>query len=159
VPDLEGNQVPLSNFKGAKAILVVNVACACGLTSDNYKQLVELYQQYKDKGFVVWGFPCNQFGQQESGTEKQIREFVTNTFNVTFPVFAKVEVNGPKTHQLYQFLRANSPLFDKLTGKSKYISWNFGKFLLNGEGKVIEYYKPTTEPNQILPDVKNLLGV
>lgn len=147
----------LSSFKDAKAIIAVNVACACGLTSSNYEQLVALYNQYKDKGLMVWGFPCNQFGQQESGAEKEIRQFITDKFNVHFPVFGKIEVNGAKTHPLYQFFRSNSALFDKISGKSKYISWNFGKFLLNGEGKVVKYYEPNTEPNDMLPDIKKLL--
>ena len=140
--------------------MAVNVACACGLTSNNYKQLVQIYEEYKDKGLQIWGFPCNQFGQQESGSEKQIREFISKNFNVGFPVFAKVEVNGANTHPLYKFLRSNSgALFDKATGKSKYISWNFGKFLLDGEGKVVQYFAPTTEPKDILPDIKKLLGL
>ncbi|KAH6804350.1 glutathione peroxidase 2 [Perilla frutescens var. frutescens] len=140
VKDIHGNDVPLSNYQG-KVLLIVNVASKCGLTQSNYKELNILYDKYKDRAFEILAFPCNQFASQEPGTNEEIEEAVCTRFKADFPIFDKIEVNGKNTSPLYKFLKSEKGgLFVNA------IKWNFTKFLVNKEGKVVERYAPTTSP-------------
>ena len=105
----------------------------------------------------IVGSPCNQFKEQEPGTPQEISDFTKNKYGVTFPITEKIEVNGVNCHPLYSYLRQNSSLFDAKSGLTSEIQWNFGKFLVNGEGKVVNYYAPPTNPDDIIPDIKKLL--
>ncbi len=142
---LDGKEVDLRKYAG-KVVLVVNVASKCGLTPQ-YKQLQELNEKYAKEGLAVLGFPCNQFRQQEPGTEAQIRQFCTENYGVTFDLFAKVEVNGEGACPLYKYLTA---LETKPKGPGD-ISWNFEKFLIGRDGKVVARFAPTIKPDD--PDV------
>lgn len=137
---LDGEPLPLSTFNG-KVVLVVNVASKCGLTPQ-YAALENLYQQYKDKGFSVLGVPCNQFAGQEPGTEQEIREFCSLNYGVTFPLSSKLEVNGPDRHQLYRLLAGEGAEFP---GD---ITWNFEKFLMGKDGRVLARFSPRTAPDE-----------
>ncbi|KAK4486366.1 hypothetical protein RD792_009039 [Penstemon davidsonii] len=152
VKDIRGNDVPLSNYEG-KVLLIVNVASKCGLTNSNYEQLNILYDKYKDQGFEILAFPCNQFALQEPGTNEQIEEAVCSRFKAEFPMFQKIEVNGKNTAPLYKFLKSERRglLVDA-------IKLNFTKFLVNKKGKVIGRYAPRTPPLEIEKDVQNLLA-
>ena len=152
VKDASDKPYPLSQHKG-KAVLVVNVASQCGFTPQ-YKGLEELYKRYKDRGLVVLGFPCNQFGGQEPGTNNQIQEFCELNYGVSFPVLGKVDVNGDGTDPLFAFLKEEAP---GLLG-SKAIKWNFTKFLIDTTGKPIERYASTTEPEKIASDIEKALS-
>ncbi|OAE29039.1 hypothetical protein AXG93_146s1130 [Marchantia polymorpha subsp. ruderalis] len=149
-----GEDVDLSVYKG-KVLLIVNVASACGLTKDNYTELTGLYNGLRDKGLEILAFPCNQFGGQEPGTNEQIKEFACSRFKAEFPIFDKVDVNGPNTAPVYQFLKANKG--GGILGDS--IKWNFGKFLVDQEGNVVERYAPTTSPKSIEEDIVRLIGM
>ncbi|KAL2603056.1 hypothetical protein R1flu_017186 [Riccia fluitans] len=149
-----GEEVDLSIYKG-KVLLIVNVASACGLTRDNYTELTSLYSDLRDKGLEILAFPCNQFGGQEPGSNEQIKEFACSRFKAEFPIFDKVDVNGPNTAPVYQFLKAKKG--GGFLGDN--IKWNFGKFLVDQEGNVVERYAPTTSPKSIEKDIKKLLGV
>jgi glutathione peroxidase len=140
---ISGQDVNLADYKG-KVLLLVNVASECGLTPQ-YEQLQTMHDKYKDKGFVVLGFPCNQFGRQEPGTEADIAKFCTDNYKVTFPLFAKIEVNGGGAAALYQYLTA---VETKPQGKGK-ISWNFEKFLVGRSGQVVARFAPNTEPDAL----------
>jgi glutathione peroxidase len=153
VKQSSGEMFPLSKWQG-KTVLVVNVASKCGYTGQ-YKGLEELYQKYKDQGFMVVGFPCNQFGGQEPGTDEEIQSFCDLTYKVTFPVMAKIAVNGENTDPLYQWLKSSAP---GLLG-TEVIKWNFTKFLVDGEGNVVERYAPQTEPKDIAADIETTLKV
>jgi len=139
VKDIDGKDTSLSAYKG-KVLLIVNVASKCGLTPQ-YKGLEAIHEKYKDQGFSVLGFPCNQFNGQEPGTNEEIKRFCSTKYNVTFPLFDKLDVNGPKRH----------PLYAELAGKdSPYpgdIKWNFGKFLIGRDGKIIKRFEPRTTPD------------
>ena len=149
--DIDGADRSLSEFDG-KVALVVNVASKCGFTPQ-YQGLEELYGKFADRGFVVLGFPCDQFGHQEPGSEADIAEFCSLNYGVTFPMFSKVEVNGGGAHPLFQWLKqAKSGL---LGGR---IKWNFTKFLVGADGQVIERYAPTTTPDSIAADVEAALA-
>ncbi|KAK9077814.1 hypothetical protein SSX86_006152 [Deinandra increscens subsp. villosa] len=148
--DIDRKEVPLSKFKG-KVLLVVNVASQCGLTSSNYPELSQLYNKYKDQGLEILAFPCNQFGFQEPGSNDQIKQFACTRFKAEFPIFDKVDVNGPFTAPVYQFLKSSSGGF-----LGDLVKWNFEKFLVDKNGKVVERYPPTTSPLQI-ENFKNLL--
>ncbi len=137
---LDGKPVELKKYAG-KVVLVVNVASQCGLTPQ-YTDLQDLYSKYKDQGLVVLGFPCNQFGGQEPGTSKEISEFCTTKYGVTFDMFNKVDVNGDKACDLYKYLTSQDT---KPQGAGK-ISWNFEKFLIGRDGKVIARFNPRTAP-------------
>nr|AYQ93004.1 glutathione peroxidase 7 [Rhodiola crenulata] len=143
VKDIDGKEVSLSKFKG-KALLIVNVASQCGLTSSNYSELTQLYSKYKAKGLEILAFPCNQFGFQEPGSNTQIKQFACTRFKAEFPIFDKVDVNGPFTAPVYQFLKSSSGGF-----LGDIVKWNFEKFLVDKDGKVVERYAPTTSPLQI----------
>lgn len=136
VKNIDGKDVKLADYEG-KVILVVNVASKCGLTPQ-YKALEANYEKYKDQGFVILGFPCNQFLGQEPGDEADIKKFCTNKYNVTFPMFSKIEVNGDGTSPLYKSLKAKFP------GD---ISWNFEKFLINKKGEVVKRFAPKVKPD------------
>ena len=137
---LSGDAASLGNFAGS-TVLVVNVASQCGLTPQ-YAGLQRLYERFADRGLVVAGFPCNQFGAQEPGTSDEISEFCSVNYGVTFPMFAKIDVNGPDRHPLYAEL-TDVP---DAEGKAGDIQWNFEKFLLGPDGKVLARFRPMTEP-------------
>jgi len=143
---LDGRQVSLSDYAG-KVLLIVNTASACGLTPQ-YEGLQQLYDRFRDRGFEVLGFPCNQFGGQEPGTHEEIRAFCTRNYGVTFPMFAKVEVRGEGAH----------PLFKHLTGgDDELIPWNFTKFLVDRDGRLVRRYEPKMTPDQLAGDIEALL--
>ncbi|KAI6702122.1 hypothetical protein NL676_011258 [Syzygium grande] len=153
VKDEKGNDVSLGEYRG-KVLLIVNVASKCGLTSSNYTELNQLYERYKDKGLEILAFPCNQFGDQEPGTNDQIKEFVCTRFKAEFPIFDKIEVNGEKAAPLYEFLKSG-----KWGMFKDEIQWNFAKFLVDQNGVIINRYYPTTSPLTIEGDIKKLLGI
>jgi len=148
---IEGREVPLSDFAG-QVLLVVNTASQCGFTPQ-YAGLQALHDEYKDRGFAVLGFPCNQFGAQEPASKAEIGAFCKRNYGVDFPMFAKVEVNGPGTHPLYKHLKRAAP---GLLG-SESIKWNFTKFLIDRGGRVVERFAPTLRPEQIKPAIEKLL--
>lgn len=148
---LDGTPQPLSAYEG-KVVVVVNVASKCGLTPQ-YEGLEAVYRQYKDRGLVILGFPCNQFAGQEPGSSAEIAEFCSLTYDVTFTVFERIDVNGEEAHPLYKWLKAEAP---GLLG-SEAIKWNFTKFLIGRDGKVAERYAPTTEPKDMAADIEKLL--
>ena len=139
VKDNEGKETSLNAYKG-KVLLVVNVASKCGLTPQ-YKGLESLQQKYQARGFSVLGFPCNQFGGQEPGTNEEIKQFCSSKYDVTFPLFDKIEVNGAKRHPLYVALAGEQSPFP---GD---IKWNFGKFLIGKDGKILKRFEPKTAPD------------
>ena len=149
--DSEGNATSLEHFKG-KVLLIVNVASKCGYTPQ-YSGLETLYKKLSARGLVILGFPCNQFGGQEPGTEKEIKEFCELNYGVSFPLFSKIEVNGPGTHPLYQYLKTACP---GILG-SEAIKWNFTKFLVDKTGNVISRFAPATTPEGLEPEVEKLL--
>ncbi|MBT8764908.1 glutathione peroxidase [Pseudomonas boanensis] len=151
VTTIKGEQKTLSDF-GGKALLVVNTASKCGFTPQ-YQGLENLWQRYKDKGLVVLGFPCNQFGKQEPGDEGAISEFCELNFGVSFPLFKKIEVNGSGAHPLYVQLKKRAP---GLLG-SQGIKWNFTKFLISQDGKLIKRFAPTTKPEDLGAEIEALL--
>ena len=150
---LEGGEQALSDYQG-KVLLIVNTASKCGFTPQ-FEGLEELYQAYKDQGLVVLGFPCNQFGQQDPGNEAQISEFCQINYGVTFPMMAKVDVNGKDTHPVYQFLKSQ-PQGKGMLGDA--IKWNFTKFLVDPHGRVIHRFAPTKSPKDLEADIKALLA-
>lgn len=149
---IDGTPVPLSQFKG-KAMLIVNTASACGFTPQ-FAGLEELHQAYGKKGLVVLGFPCNQFGAQDAGSNETIAEFCQLNYGVSFPMMAKVDVNGAEAHPLYQWLAAQAP---GLLG-SKSIKWNFTKFLVAKDGRVLKRYAPTDTPASLASDIEAALA-
>lgn len=140
---IDGAERKLDAYRG-KTMLIVNVASKCGFTPQ-YAGLEALYRQYKDKGLVVLGFPCDQFGHQEPGDEAEIRNFCSLNYDVSFPMFAKIEVNGGGAHPLYRFLKKEA----KGVLGSEAIKWNFTKFLVDGDGRVLERFAPTDTPESI----------
>ncbi|APZ96092.1 glutathione peroxidase [Fuerstiella marisgermanici] len=146
VKSLDGKEVELEKYKG-KVLLVVNVASQCGATPQ-YTQLQELHDKYADKGLVVMGFPCNQFGAQEPGSAEEIKEFCSTKYRVKFPMFSKIDVNGDEQAPIYDFLKSNS---DDHTN----IGWNFEKFIVSKDGKVAARFKTRTKPNA--PEVLKIL--
>ena len=150
VKDAAGNDVPLTNYKG-KVILIVNVASKCGFTPQ-YEGLEKLYEKYKEQGFIILAFPCNQFAGQEPGENEAIQQFCKLNYGVTFPVFAKIEVNGKNADPLYKFLKSELPGF--ITNS---IKWNFTKFLINKEGIPVVRYAPSTKPAKIAKAIEKLL--
>ncbi|GLJ42248.1 hypothetical protein SUGI_0874430 [Cryptomeria japonica] len=152
VKDIRGNDVDLSIYKG-KALLIVNVASECGLTTSNYKEMNELYAKYKEQGLEILAFPCNQFAGQEPGDNEQIAEVACTRFKAEFPIFDKVDVNGDNAAPIYKFLKSSKGGF---LGDS--IKWNFTKFLVDKDGNVVDRYAPTTSPLSIEKDIKKILG-
>ena len=152
VTALDGKPRRMADYRG-KTLLIVNVASACGYTPQ-YAGLEALYRKYQDRGFVVLGFPCNQFGAQEPGSADDIATFCSSRYDVTFPLFAKIDVNGAHAHPLYEHLKKERP---GALG-TKGIKWNFTKFLVDGRGEVVERYGSSTTPEQIDKDVAALLS-
>lgn len=162
-----GEEISLEEYKG-KVLLIVNTASKCGLTPQ-YEGMEKLYQTYKEDGFTVLGFPCNQFGGQEPGTDEEISSFCSVNYNVTFPLFQKIAVNGEHTHPLYQYLREQAPEDADLDENSPLkgnageledssIKWNFTKFLIDQNGQVVQRFAPTTKPEEIVEDIEKLLS-
>ena len=149
--DITGTERPLADYRG-KVLLVVNVASRCGFTPQ-YTGLEALYRKYHDRGFEVLGFPCNQFGSQEPGSEVDIQTFCSTTYDVTFPLFAKVDVNGADAHPLYRLLKGEKP---GILG-TEAIKWNFTKFLVDRQGEVVKRYAPTDKPEDLDGAVAALL--
>lgn len=148
---LDGAPQPLANYRG-KLALVVNVASKCGLTPQ-YEGLEKLWRDYGSRGLVVLGFPCNQFAGQEPGTAEDIQEFCSVTYDVTFPLFAKIEVNGAGADPLYKWLKSQKP-----GAEGADIDWNFAKFLIGRDGKVLERFSPQTLPGDIAGRIEAALG-
>jgi glutathione peroxidase len=147
---IDGESVRLSTYAG-KVLLVVNVASRCGFTPQ-YTGLEALYRKYKDRGLVVLGFPCDQFGHQEPGNEDEIKAFCSTRYDVTFPMFAKIDVNGDRAHPLYRHMRSEQP------GKANAIKWNFTKFLVDGRGEVVRRFESSDTPEAIEAHVAPLLS-
>ena len=151
VKDIDGNEVVMSEFKD-KVLMIVNVASKCGFTPQ-YEGLQKLYDAYKDQGLVVLGFPCNQFGAQEQGGEAEIKDFCETSFSISFPMFAKIDVNGDNADPLFLFLQnAKKGFMD--TGP---IKWNFSKFVVDREGNVVGRYGSLDDPAALEDDIKKLL--
>jgi glutathione peroxidase len=149
---LGGQEQTLADFRG-KVLLIVNVASECGFTPQ-YAGLEALQRKHAAEGFAVLGFPCNQFGAQEPGSEAQIRQFCESSYGVSFPMYGKIAVNGPDTHPLYVFLKSSEPGLLGTEG----IKWNFTKFLVGRDGKVIKRYAPATKPEAIEADIVSALA-
>ncbi|MGJ4994086.1 glutathione peroxidase [Bradyrhizobium sp. HKCCYLS3077] len=147
---LTGEEVPLQRFEG-QVLLIVNTASACGFTPQ-YRGLEALHRAYADRGFAVLGFPCNQFGAQEPGTAEEIGAFCSSKYDVTFPLFAKIDVNGTHAHPLYKFLKGEKT---GLLGSA--IKWNFTKFLVDRAGHVVSRHAPTTTPEALKKEIEALL--
>lgn len=150
VRSAKGVEVPMTDFKG-KVLLIVNTATGCGFTPQ-YEGLQKLYDKYKDKGLEILDFPCNQFGHQAPGTEEEIQEFCTLKYKTTFPLFAKIDVNGKDAEPLFEYLKRQKGGFLRDD-----IKWNFTKFLVSREGEVVERYAPMTKPEKIEDDILKLL--
>ncbi|MBN2894362.1 MAG: glutathione peroxidase [Campylobacterales bacterium] len=151
VTTITHEETTLEAYKG-QVMLIVNVASQCGFTPQ-YDALEALYQRYKARGFVVLGFPCNQFGSQEPGSEEEIVQFCRVNFGVSFPMFAKIDVNGPNTHPLYQYLKKEQ---SGILGTES-IKWNFTKFLIDRDGKVIARFASATSPESLAKEIEPLL--
>jgi glutathione peroxidase len=149
---LDGSPVDLSRYRG-KVLLIVNTASECGFTPQ-YQGLEQVYERFRERGFEVLGFPCNQFGKQEPGSEAEIGAFCEKNYGVTFPMFAKVDVNGDAAHPLYKHLKQQAPGVLGTEG----IKWNFTKFLINRDGSVYKRYAPQTKPGEIAGDIETLLA-
>ena len=151
VKTIEGKETTLAPYKG-KVMLIVNVASKCGYTPQ-YEGLEALYKTYKGQGFVILGFPCNQFSNQEPGTEEEIENFCRVNFGVTFPMFSKIEVNGEDTHPLYAYLKSEQP---GILG-TEAIKWNFTKFLVDRQGNVVARFGSSTKPKELEEEIEKLL--
>lgn len=151
VKTIEGEEISLKQYEG-KVVLIVNTASKCGFTPQ-YKDLQGLYETYRDKGLVVLGFPCNQFMNQEPGNETEIKSFCELNYGVTFPMFAKVDVNGVLAHPLFVYLREQT---SGLLGFNT-VKWNFTKFLVDSKGNVVKRYSSMTKPTEILKDIEALI--
>lgn len=148
---MNGKEVNMSEYKG-KVLLIVNTASKCGLTPQ-FTELEELYQEYKESGFEILGFPCNQFANQDPASNKEISEFCLINYGVSFTMFEKIDVNGESAHPIYQYLKkqAKGVLSDN-------IKWNFTKFLVDSNGNVVKRYAPTTKPSKIKKEIEQLLA-
>ena len=149
---LQGKEISMEAYKG-KVVMVVNTASKCGLTPQ-YEGLEKLNKLYKDKGLVILGFPCNQFAGQEPGGEKEIAEGCLINYGVTFPMFAKIDVNGENAHPIYKYLKKELRGFP-----GSEIKWNFSKFMIDKDGKPFKRYSPTTKPEKMVKDIEKLLGL
>lgn len=153
---LDGRTFPLEQLRG-RVLLIVNTASQCGFTPQ-YAGLEALYREYRERGLTVLGFPCNQFGRQEPGTGAEIGAFCQKNYGVSFPMFAKIDVNGPDAHPLYRFLKQQKPgALGLITGGR--ISWNFAKFLTDRAGRVAARYSPSTAPDKLRPEIERLLAM
>jgi glutathione peroxidase len=148
---IEGNEQSLRDYQG-RVLLIVNVASRCGFTPQ-YEGLEQLWRDYRERDFAVLGFPCNQFGGQEPEAEEQIQSFCSMRFGVSFPLFAKIDVNGSKAHPLYRYLRESRP---GIAG-TEAIKWNFTKFLIDRQGQPVRRYGSVSTPEQLRPDIESLL--
>ena len=149
--DHSGNKISMEQYKD-KVVLVVNTASACGLTPQ-YEGLQNLYNEYKDQGLEILAFPCNQFKQQEKGSDEEIKSFCDLNFNIAFKLFSKIEVNGDNAHSMYKYLKKAAP---GIMG-SEAIKWNFTKFLINKNGEVVKRFAPITKPSAIVSNIQKLL--
>jgi glutathione peroxidase len=149
--NIYGEEVSMGDYKG-KVVLVVNTASKCGLTPQ-FKDLEALYEEYKDSGVDILGFPCNQFANQDSGTNDEIHQFCQLNYGVTFNMFEKIEVNGANAHPLYKYLKSEAKGL-----LSNEIKWNFTKFLIDADGNVVKRYAPTVSPVKIKKDIEKLLN-
>lgn len=149
---IKGEQVSLGDYRG-QVILIVNTASKCGLTPQ-FEGLEALYEKYRERGLAILGFPCNQFREQDPGSDSEIEQFCQVNYGVTFPMFAKIDVNGPTTHPLFKYLKAAAP---GIFGSEK-IKWNFTKFLINRNGEVVARFAPATKPAKIEKAIANSLG-
>lgn len=147
---MNGIEVKMDEYKG-KVLLVVNTASKCGFTPQ-LAELEQMYKDYKDKGFEILGFPCNQFANQDPGSNKEISDFCLINYGVTFTMFEKIDVNGENTHPIYKYLKSNAK---GIFGNE--IKWNFTKFLIDSEGNVVDRFSPTTNPKKIRKDIEKLL--
>ncbi|HOT64298.1 MAG TPA: glutathione peroxidase [Dysgonamonadaceae bacterium] len=147
---LQGKEIGMDSYKG-KVVLIVNTASKCGLTPQ-YEGLEKLYREYKDRGLVILGFPCNQFGHQEPGTEKEISEGCLVNYGVTFPMFSKIEVNGNNVHPIFKYLKKELKGFPNSN-----IKWNFTKFLIDRNGKPVKRFAPFVKPEEIRKHIEKLL--
>ncbi len=138
--------------KDKKCVIFVNVASECGLTQSNYTQLVQIYQKYRDQGLEIFGWPCNQFGAQEPKANPDILQFACEKYSADFPLFEKIDVNGPNTHPVYQYLKSNS----SLNGGN--ITWNFAKFIVAPDGRVVHFASPRDEPSSLVPLIEKVLS-
>jgi glutathione peroxidase len=152
---VDGHELPLAQYKG-QVLVIVNTASKCGFTPQ-YAGLEALYKEYKDRGVVVLGFPCNQFGAQEPGTETEIAQFCELNYGVSFPIFSKIDVNGANAHPLYKFLKGEKPGILGAIGMDS-IKWNFTKFLVDRAGNVVGRYAPSTTPAELAPEIDKLLA-
>lgn len=152
VETADGKQVSLDAYQG-KVMLIVNVASKCGFTRQ-YDALEALYRRFRDEGLVILGFPCNQFGSQEPGSNEEIQQFCRLNYGVTFPVFAKIEVNGAQAHPLYAYLKAQA----RGIGGTTSIKWNFTKFLVGRDGTVMKRYSPATPPDELAEPIAEALS-
>jgi glutathione peroxidase len=151
IKTIDGVEVSLSDYKG-QVLLMVNVASRCGFTPQ-YKGLEELYRKYHDRGLAILGFPCNQFGSQEPGSASEIKTFCETNYNITFPLFSKIDVNGQNAHPLYEFLKGvKRGIFG-----TRNIKWNFTKFLVDRKGNPIKRYSPRVKPETLTGDIQRLL--
>lgn len=151
VRDIKKQETTLGNYKN-KVLLIVNVASKCGFTPQ-YEGLEKVYRKYKERGFEILGFPCNQFGAQEPGDEQEIQNFCKMNYDVSFPLFAKIDVNGGDTAPIYDFLKSSQP---GILG-TEAIKWNFTKFLVDRSGKVVARFAPNTKPEEIESEIEKLL--
>ncbi|CAI4275792.1 AMM_1a_G0004490.mRNA.1.CDS.1 [Saccharomyces cerevisiae] len=150
--DKKGESFKFDQLKG-KVVLIVNVASKCGFTPQ-YKELEELYKKYQDKGFVILGFPCNQFGKQEPGSDEQITEFCQLNYGVTFPIMKKIDVNGSNADSVYNYLKSQKAGLLGFKG----IKWNFEKFLVDSNGKVVQRFSSLTKPSSLDQEIQGLLS-
>ena len=124
------------------------------MSHKNYQQLVQIHQEFKDRGFEILGFPCNQFREQEPGDSKEIESFARGKYGAEFPIFEKCDVNGTECHEVWKYLRVNSCLFDQKQGRAKEIPWNWAKFLVSSDGKVVKYFNPRIDPVKCIKDIE-----
>jgi glutathione peroxidase len=151
VRDLQGNNLDLTQYQD-KLVIIVNTASQCGLTPQ-YKLLEDIYRRYRERGVVILGFPCNQFGSQEPGSEEEIKSFCETHYSVTFPMFSKIDVNGENEAELYSYLKVSLP---GLLGL-KAIKWNFTKFLIDKKGNPVKRFSPKDSPEKMIPLIEELL--
>ncbi len=154
VLSLDGQETALSKYRG-KVLLIVNTASKCGFTPQ-YTGIEALYREFAGRGLMVLGFPCNQFGAQEPGNNREIAQFCNVNYGVTFPIFSKVEVNGPHAHPLYKYLRSQQGGLTGILGMNA-IRWNFTKFLVDRDGRVVRRFAPLTGPEKLKPEIERLL--
>lgn len=147
---MNGKEIKMDEYKG-KVLLIVNTASKCGFTPQ-LKELEELYKEYKNRGFEILGFPCNQFANQDPGSNKEISEFCLRNYGVSFTMFEKIDVNGENAHPIYKYLEENSKGI-----LNKKVKWNFTKFLIDSEGNVVDRFAPTTTPKKIRKNIEELL--